>query len=152
MKRFSVSDASSASAKRLSVLMLSAFGFSACAVATPQAAEENTRSDAQLTNAAAKAAVERAGVRPPPNMRRVPAEEVKAHFARIQKAQQLAQLEAAKPANLDQLLDDLNGATSRAERTTIAEHCFDTINHLDAAARPAAVARLNQVWTRVNAR
>jgi hypothetical protein len=123
--------------------------FALLATACSQSAEDQTApqsaSVSREPGAAAVAALDRAGRRPPPALRRASPEEVEARFTRIGQARESARALAARPENLDELLARLGSSSQRVERSVLVNRYLKAANAMNAAERPAAIARLQEV-------
>lgn len=93
----------------------------------------------------AQAALDRSPKRPPPGLRRASAEEVQAKFGRMDLARERARAVAAQPENLHELLTRLSSSSNPTERSVLTNRYVAAANAIDAAERPAAITRLQQV-------
>ena len=66
-------------------------------------------------------------------------------FARMDQARERARALAAQPENLDELLAQLGASSHRVERSVLVSRYVTAANALNAAERPAAIARLQEV-------
>ncbi len=139
----------------ISALLLSALTLAGCVAGTPTETTSTSDDPAALRQAAptALAALDRAGRRPlPAGMRLVPPDEVKAHFARVARARELARAEEANPANVDQLLTKLGNTTDAKERMIIADDVMHAMKQMpDSGARATTLEHLNEVWAATQA-
>jgi hypothetical protein len=122
--------------------------FALLAVACGQAAPDEASTGVPALREAsspAQAALARSPKRPPPGLRRASAEEVQAKFGRMDLARERARTLAAQPENLDELLSRLRSSSNPTERSVLTNRYVAAANAIDAAERPAAITRLQQV-------
>ena len=117
----------------------------ACSQSAPDQTTPQSLGVAREPGAAAVAALDRQGRRPPPALRRASPEEVNAMFARMDEARSRARALAAQPENLDELLARLGSSSHRVERSVLVSRYVNAANAMSAEERPAAIARLQEV-------
>lgn len=117
----------------------------ACSQSADDPAVPQSASISREPGAAALAALDRQGKRQPPALRRASPEEVNARFERMDQARARARALAAQPENLDELLVRLGSSSHRVERSVLVSRYLNAANALNAAERPAVIARLQAV-------